>query len=56
MTYKVPDHYSYEFKFDIDKLPAIQKDRISFKLTLWGFVFGLLFVLIGHMTLIYRTR
>ena len=52
MTYKVPDHYSYEFKFDIDKLPAIQKDRISFKLTLWGFVFGLLFVLIGGFEII----
>lgn len=47
MVYKVPDHYSYKFKFDIDKLPAVQKDKISYGLTLWGLVFGLLFVLIG---------
>lgn len=47
MTYQVPDHYSYKFKFDIEKLPAIQKDRISFKLTLWGLIFGSLFILIG---------
>ncbi|MBR1841439.1 MAG: hypothetical protein IJ778_04845 [Alphaproteobacteria bacterium] len=47
MVYKVPDHYSYKFKFDIDKLPAVQKDKISYGLTIWGLIFGLLFVFIG---------
>lgn len=47
MTYKVPDHYSYKFKFNIDKLPAVQRDRLSFKLTVCGLIFGTLFMLIG---------
>lgn len=38
------DHYSYKFKFDIDKLPAKQKDRISRKLSFFGFVFGTAFL------------
>lgn len=44
MVYIAPDHYSYKFKFDIDKLPAIQKDKVSSKLTFFGVVVGLFFI------------
>lgn len=47
MTYTAPDHYSYKFKFDIEKLPASQKDRIPCKLALWGMLFGLVFIALG---------
>ena len=47
MTYTAPDHYSYEFKFDIEKLPASQKDRIPCKLAAWGILFGLFFTALG---------
>ena len=36
-----PKHYSYKFKFNIDKLPAEQKDRLSRRLIFCGIVFGL---------------
>ena len=44
MTEKTPNHYSYKFKFDIEKLPAVQKDKISARLAVWGFVFGMAFI------------
>lgn len=47
MTYTAPDHYSYKFKFDIEKLPASQKDRIPCKLAVWGILFGLVFTALG---------
>lgn len=52
MTYKVPDHYSYKFKFNIDKLPAVKRDRLSFKITIFGLIFGMLFMLIGGFEII----
>lgn len=47
MTYTAPDHYSYKFRFDIEKLPASQKDRIPCKLAVWGILVGLFFVALG---------
>ena len=47
MTYTAPDHYSYKFKFDIEKLPASQKDRIPCRLAVWGMFFGLVFTALG---------
>lgn len=47
MTYTAPDHYSYKFKFDIEKLPASQKDRIPCRLAIWGILFGLFFIALG---------
>ncbi|MDO4161934.1 MAG: hypothetical protein Q4D80_02875 [Pseudomonadota bacterium] len=47
MTYTAPDHYSYKFKFDIEKLPASQKDRIPCRLAVWGVFFGLVFAALG---------
>lgn len=44
MTDITPKHYSYKFKFDIEKLPAQKKDRISGRLAFWGLVFGLAFL------------
>ena len=44
MTEATPNHYSYKFKFDIDKLPAIQKDRLSRKLAFCGLLFGAVFI------------
>ena len=42
-----PKHYSYKFKFNIDKLPAEQKDRLSRRLIFCGIVFGLVFIALG---------
>lgn len=47
MTYSAPDHYSYDFKFDIERLPATQKDRLPCRLAVWGIVFGFLLSLLG---------
>ena len=44
MSSMTPNHYSYNFKFNIDKLPAVQKDRVSAKLALTGIVVGLMFL------------
>lgn len=47
MTFTAPDHYSYEFKFDIEKLPAVYTDKIPAKISICGIVSGLLFVALG---------
>ena len=47
MTFTAPDHFSYNFKLDIDKTPSCQTDKFSFNLAFWGFVGGILFVLLG---------
>lgn len=47
MTHTAPNHYSYKFKFDIEKLPTSQKDRIPSLLAVWGIVFGLVFTALG---------
>lgn len=47
MVYSAPNHYSYKFKFDIEKLPASQKDRIPCRLAVWGILFGLVFAGLG---------
>lgn len=51
MVYTAPEHYSYKFKFNIEKLPAVQKDRIPARLACWGMVCGLLFILLGGFEL-----
>lgn len=52
MTYTAPDHYSYKYKFNIEKLPAMQVDCISTKLTMCGIICGMLFVLLGAFELL----
>ncbi|MBR2137264.1 MAG: hypothetical protein IJ852_04830 [Alphaproteobacteria bacterium] len=52
MTHIVSNHYSYKFKFDIDKLPARQKDRLSRKLSAFGFIFGVAFLALSVFDLI----
>ena len=52
MAEKKLEHYSYKFKFNIDKLPAVKTDRIPFKITVWGLVFGFLLALIGGYEII----
>ena len=52
MTHSVPNHYSYEFKFDIEKLPAIQTDQIPLKVSICGFLCGIIFALLGAFELI----
>ena len=52
MTYKVSNHYSYKFKFNIDKLPAIQKDRLPKSLTVTGLLFGAAFIALAVFDLI----
>lgn len=44
MTDTTPNHYSYKFKFDIEKLPAQKTDRVSGKLAVWGLFCGLIFI------------
>ena len=53
MTFIAPDHYSYNFKLEIDRLPAIQKDKISGKLGVCGLLLGILFICLGLFDLIY---
>ncbi len=52
MTYTAPDHYSYNFKFDIKKLPAQQKDRVPTRLAIWGLMFGFMFFAIGFVEIL----
>ena len=52
MGFVAPDHYSYKFKFDIEKLPAIYTDKISAKISVCGIFSGLLFVALGLFELI----
>ncbi len=47
MTYSAPDHYSYDFKFDIERLPATQKDRLPSRLAACGIIFGFFLFLLG---------
>ena len=44
MTDTTPNHYSYKFKFDIEKLPAQKTDRVSGKLAVWGLFCGIIFI------------
>ncbi|MBQ8481075.1 MAG: hypothetical protein IJ532_00900 [Alphaproteobacteria bacterium] len=53
MGFVAPDHYSYKFKFDIEKLPAIYTDKISAKISICGIFSGLLFVALGLFELVY---
>lgn len=52
MGFVAPDHYSYNFKFDIEKLPAIYTDKVSAKISICGIFSGLLFVALGLFELI----
>ncbi|MBR1600435.1 MAG: hypothetical protein IJ677_02530 [Alphaproteobacteria bacterium] len=52
MEFVAPDHYSYKFKFDIEKLPAIYTDKISSKISICGIFSGLLFVMLGLFELV----
>lgn len=44
MLNQTANHYSYKFRFNIDKLPATSRDRVSGKLIFFGFIFGLAFI------------
>lgn len=52
MGFVAPDHYSYKFKFDIEKLPALYTDKVSAKISICGIFSGLLFVALGLFELI----
>ena len=47
MLYEAPKHYSYDYKLDIEKLPASQRDRIPGKILWPGLFFGAMFILLG---------
>lgn len=47
MTYSAPDHYSYDFKFDVERLPATIKDRLPNRLSVLGIIFGFLLFALG---------
>lgn len=44
MLNQTANHYSYKFRFNIDKLPATSRDRVSGKLIFFGVIFGLAFI------------
>ena len=52
MTYSAPDHYSYDFKFDIERLPATQKDRLPNRLSVLGIIFGFFLFALGALELV----
>jgi len=52
MEFIAPDHYSYKFKFDIEKLPAIYTDRVAAKISLCGIFSGILFIALGLFELV----
>ena len=52
MGFVAPNHYSYKFKFDIEKLPAIYTDKVSAKISVCGIFSGLLFVALGLFELV----
>ena len=47
MTEAAYNHYSYKFKFNIDKLPTVQTDRLSRRLAFCGILFGMIFIALG---------
>lgn len=47
MSFTAPDHFSYNFKLDIDKTPSCQTDKFSLHLAIWGLIGGTLFILLG---------
>lgn len=52
MTNKFPNHFSYNFEFDLNKVPARKTDRISLKLLLPGMFFGALLMMLGAYELL----
>ena len=52
MEYTAPDHYSYKFKFNIDKLPASYTDKIATKISVCGIFSGILFIALGLFELV----
>lgn len=52
MEFIAPDHYSYKFKFDIEKLPATYTDKIATKISVCGMFSGILFIVLGLFELV----
>ncbi len=52
MTYQVPNHYSHDFKLDIEKLPTAKTDKIARKIAWWGFFSGIMFFVLGAFEII----
>lgn len=52
MEFVAPDHYSYKFKFDIEKLPAVYTDKVATKLSVCGIFSGMLFITLGLFELV----
>ncbi len=47
MIYLAPNHYSHDFKLNIEKLPVTQTDRITRRIAWCGFGSGLMFFILG---------
>lgn len=52
MEFVAPNHYSYKFKFDIEKLPAIYTDKVAAKISFCGIFCGILFIALGLFELV----
>lgn len=47
MNNKAPDHYSYDFKLDMDKIPTKKADRIALSLLFPGLLAGVFLIALG---------
>lgn len=52
MKHNIPNHFSYDFKLNLDKFPAKKSDRIALKLLIPGLLSALLLITIGIYELI----
>ena len=52
MVYEAPDHYIYDFKFDIEQLPAMKKDKLPSRLAVPGVLFGFMLAAMGILELV----
>ena len=47
MNYNVPNHFSYHFELNINKIPTKKSDRMSFGLLFFGGIVGILLIFLG---------
>ena len=56
MKYNVPDHFSYNFELNLDKIPTKQPDRIAFKVLFPGILAAFFLIIIGIYELMSGSR
>ena len=56
MNYNIPDHFSYHFELDLDKIPTKQSDRIAFGLLFPGLLCALFLIILALFELFHGVR